>query len=94
MSNRRRLRRLLETTFRSAGRQYEEARQAYGAAKRTTRSHLPTDQSGRARIVCRRHAEKVAVNIDDAGRPPCYDPDHPDCRGCIEDIEEGYIETW
>jgi hypothetical protein len=32
------------------------------------------------------------VNAD--GEPACYDGDHPDCRGCAEDVREGYVETW
>jgi hypothetical protein len=34
------------------------------------------------------------VSLDEEGRPTCFDPEHPDCRGCVEDIEDGSIETW
>lgn len=52
------------------------------------------DEAGNAHIVCRRHAERRAVPIDEEGHPPCFDPDHQDCRGCVEDIRDGLIETW
>lgn len=94
MSNRRRLERLVRKKLNSVGRQVEEAKRAYTDAKTATLSGLPTDEDGRARIVCRRHAERRAVSLDDEGRPECYDPEHPDCRGCVEDIREGQIETW
>lgn len=94
VSNRRRLKRLLRTKLRSAGKQYEEARRAYSDARAATEVNLPTDEDGRARIVCRRYAEKRAVSLDDERRPTCYDPDHRDCQGCVEDIHDGRIETW
>ena len=94
MSNRRRLERLLRTKLNAAGQQFEEAKRAYADAKAATTADLPTDDDGRARIVCRRHAEKRAVSIDAEGRPACYDAEHPDCRGCVEDVREGRIETW
>ncbi|MEF8778693.1 MAG: hypothetical protein V5A36_07265 [Natronomonas sp.] len=94
MSNRRRLERLLRTKLNSVGRQFEEAKRAYTDAKTAALADLPTDGDGQAKIVCRRHAEKRAVSIDADGRPDCYDPDHPDCRGCVEDIDNGRIETW
>ena len=94
VSNRRRLKRLLRTKLHSVGRQYEEAKRAYTDAKAATLTDLPTDGDGRARIVCRRYAEKRAVSLDEDARPSCYDPDHPDCRGCVEDIREARIETW
>lgn len=88
-----RLTRFLRTTLRGAGRQVEEARAAYGQARESARADLPTDDEGRARIVCRRYAEERAVGIVD-GRPSCYEADHPDCEGCVEDIAAGRIETW
>jgi hypothetical protein len=94
VSNRRRLERLLRTKLNSVGRQFEEAKRAYTDAKTATLADLPTDEEGRAKIVCRRHAEKRAVSIDADGRPECYDSDHPDCQGCVEDIRNGRIETW
>lgn len=84
----------LRQFLRSAGRQVEEARRAYRDAKASTGRDLPRDDDGRARIVCRRHAEKRAVALDEAGRPDCFDPDHPDCRGCAEDVRGGRVETW
>jgi len=94
VSNRRRLRRLLRTKLHSAGKQFEAARRAYSDAKSAALADLPTDEEGRARIVCRRHAEKRAVSLDEEARPACYDPEHRDCRGCVEDIREDRIETW
>jgi hypothetical protein len=94
VSNRRRLERLLRTKLHAAGRQYEEAKRAYSDAKTATRADLPTDEAGHAKIVCRRYAEKRAVSLDEAARPECYDPEHRDCRGCVEDIRDGRIETW
>ncbi len=84
-------------TLRDAGRQYAEARRAYEAGRTESAAaafDLPADDEGRARIVCRRHAERRSVGVDDEGRPACFDPDHPDCRGCAEDVREGVVETW
>lgn len=94
MSNRRRLERLLRAKLHSVGKQYEEAKRAYTDAKTAAITDLPTDEKGRARIVCRRYAEKRAVSLDEDSRPACYDPDHLDCRGCVEDIRDARIETW
>ncbi len=94
MSNRRRLERLLRTRLNAVGRQFEEAKRAYTDAKAATLADIPTDNDGRAKIVCRRYAEKRAISIDTDGYPECYDPDHPDCRGCAEDIQDGHVETW
>ena len=94
MGNRRRLKWLLRSKMRSAGRQFEEARRAYREARAETRADLPRDDRGRVRIVCRRYAERRAVDLDGDGRPDCFDPDSVDCRGCVEDIREGVIETW
>jgi hypothetical protein len=89
-----RLSRFLRTKLRGAGRQYGEARQAYRAARDRRRLNLPTDERGRARIVCRRHAERRAVRLDGDDRPHCFEAGHPDCEGCVEDIRERRIETW
>ncbi|MFB6130713.1 MAG: hypothetical protein ABEJ28_07840 [Salinigranum sp.] len=94
--------RYLRSALRSAGRQYEAARRAYregradpdDAAPDGADPGLPRDDDGRVRIVCRLHAEKRAVDLDDDGRPGCFDPDFPDCRGCAEDVREGVVETW
>jgi len=89
-----RLSRFLRTKANAAGRQYERARRAYGSARVSALADLPTDEEGQARIVCRRYAERRAVPLDDEARPACFDPDHPDCRGCLEDVRDGRIETW
>lgn len=94
MSNRRRLERLLRTKLNAAGRRYEETKRAYADAKAAALAELPVDDAGKAKIVCRRHAERRAVRLDEDARPACYDPDHPDCRGCAEDVRAGRIETW
>ncbi|WP_458185889.1 DUF7091 family protein [Haladaptatus sp. NG-WS-4] len=78
----------------SADRQVKEAREAYRNAHDTTLADLPQDEQGRAKIVCRRYAERRAVALDEMSRPACFDPDHPDCEGCVEDIHERTIETW
>ena len=103
MSDRRRLEQFLRSRFREAGEQYErargstndqlaEAREAYEAAKNA--HGLPVDEAGRAKIVCRRYAERRAAKLDDQYRPACYEKGHPDCEGCVEDVHEGRIETW
>jgi len=87
-----RLARFLQTKLKDAGRQYEQVRREFQLGKYET--DLPTDDQGRVRIVCRRHAEKRAVGLDGDGRPTCYDADHPDCESCVDDIDEDRIETW
>lgn len=88
-----RLSRFLKTKLQDAGKQYEEARAAFRAAKVSAETDLPTED-GKVRIVCRRHAEKRAVRLDGDGRPSCFEANHPDCEGCVEDIRAGCIETW
>lgn len=78
----------------SADRQMEEAREAYRNGHDASFADLPKDEQGRAKIVCRRYAERRAVVLDGEGRPACFDPDHPACEGCVEDIHERTIETW
>jgi hypothetical protein len=103
MSDRRRLERFLRTKLREAGEQYEElrnstdsqlgeAREAYQSARNAR--GLPTDERDRAKIVCRRYAERRAALLDEEYRPACYEAGHPDCEGCVEDVREGRIETW
>ena len=89
-----RLTRFLRTKLRNAGRQYDAARRAYGSARESALADLPTDDAGRARIVCRRHAERRAVRLDGEARPACFEAGHTDCEGCVEDIRDGCIETW
>jgi len=94
MSDDGRLARFLRSKLRAAGRQVESARHSYAEAREGARADLPTGEDGGARIVCRRHAERRAVAVDERGRPACFDADHPDCRGCVEDIRAGRVETW
>lgn len=89
-----RLERFIRTKLRSAGKGFEEARDAYREGKAPADFDLPADEHGRAKIVCRRHADQRAVLIDGEGQPACFDADHPDCRGCAEDVREGVVETW
>ncbi|QCC58416.1 hypothetical protein NP511_07850 [Natrinema thermotolerans] len=103
MADRRRLERFLRTTLQGAGEQFEElrrstddqleeAREAYEVARNAR--ELPTDEAGRAKIVCRRYAQQRAAKLDEEYRPACYEADHPDCEGCAEDVRRGRIETW
>lgn len=103
MSNRRRLERFLRSKLQAAGRQYEslrrstdgqlaEARESYQSARNAR--GIPEDDEGRAKIVCRRHAERRAALLDEEFRPACYEAGHPDCEGCAEDVRAGRIETW
>ncbi|TQQ82968.1 hypothetical protein EGH24_05905 [Halonotius terrestris] len=93
-----RLERFLRDRLRDVGRGYERTRTAFSEGKAETgddaSASLPTDDAGRAKLVCRRHAEKRAVKLDDEDRPACFDADHTDCVGCVEDIHAGRIETW
>lgn len=89
-----RLSRFLRTTMQKAGKQYAEARRAYKSARESALADLPTDDDGRARVVCRRHADQRAVHLDANARPDCFEAGHPDCEGCAEDIRDGRVETW
>ena len=89
-----RIERIVRQKLESAGRQLGEAKQAYRRAKRAARADLPVREDGKARIVCRRYAEKRAVPVDDEGCPACFDAASQDCQGCVEDIRAGEIETW
>ena len=89
-----RLESFLRSKIRSVGRQYADAKRAYANARRSALANLPQDDDGRARIVCRRYAERRAVELDAEARPACFDPDHPDCEGCVRDVRDGRIETW
>ncbi|MFB6151715.1 MAG: hypothetical protein ABEJ40_07920 [Haloarculaceae archaeon] len=89
-----RIERILRQKLRSAGRQVGEAKRAYRHARRAAAADLPFDESGEARIVCRRYAERRAVELDAESKPACFDPQSVDCRGCVEDIENGDVETW
>jgi hypothetical protein len=86
--------RVLRQKLREAGRQIGEAKRAYRRARLAARADLPHDREGRARIVCRRHAERRAVEVDPEGKPACFDAQSQDCQGCAEDIRAGDIETW
>lgn len=89
-----RVARFLRATLRNAGEEYERARRAYRSAREGALADLPTDDEGRARIVCRRHADRRKVHLDSDARPDCFEADHPDCEGCVEDIRAGRVETW
>ncbi|MFC7129971.1 DUF7091 family protein [Haloferax chudinovii] len=90
-----RLESIIRSAARNAGKRYEEVKRAYRDGRDSSPAHsLPRDAEGRAKLVCRRHAERRAVAVDEQGRPACFDPDHPDCQGCVEDIREGIVETW
>ncbi|GAA0312019.1 DUF7091 family protein [Halarchaeum salinum] len=80
----------IDRLARTAGRRYAETVTAY----RDGRRDPSRDDAGRVRIVCRRHAEKRAAALDEAGKPACFDADHPACEGCLEDLRDGQIETW
>lgn len=88
-----RVSRFLKDKLQDAGRQYEQARRAFSEARIAARADLPTED-GKVRIVCRRYAEKRAVELDEEARPDCFENGHPDCEGCAEDIQDGCIETW
>jgi len=89
-----RLTRFLRTKINDVGRQFEEAKREYAEARTQALADLPTDDDDRARIVCRRYAEKRAVQLDTEARPRCYESGHTDCEGCVEDIQDGTIQTW
>jgi hypothetical protein len=82
----------IRRAIRSAGRQYEQSREQFTTGRTVNR--LPADEHGRAKIVCRRHADRRAVMLSGEGVPPCFDAENRDCQGCLEDIREGVIETW
>ncbi|KYH25217.1 hypothetical protein HAPAU_28010 [Halalkalicoccus paucihalophilus] len=86
--DRRAMNRFVRTTLRKAGRHYEKARHDYEGARNSVL------ENERAHIVCRRYAEKRAVELDSDGRPECYEAGHPDCEGCVEDLHNETIETW
>ena len=94
MSDGGRLNRFLRTKLRGAGREFADAKRQFDDARAAARADLPLDDEGRARLVCRRHADRRAISLDDDLRPSCFDPDHPDCRGCLEDVRAGRVETW
>lgn len=83
-----RLQRVMRLAARRAGAGYEEARRAYHEGR------TGSTAGENARIVCRRYAERRRVTLDDHDRPDCFDTDHPACRGCVEDIRNGCVETW
>lgn len=98
-----RFERVIRQQLRKAGRQFEEAKRAYAEGRSDADDDsnpgaelydLPTDDDGRARIVCRRHAERRSVTVDAEGRPACFESGHADCEGCAEDIRDGCVETW
>ena len=89
--------RFVRDQFRAAGRQYARAKRAYDDGRDASQSDLPDlprDGEGRVRLVCRRHAERRAVGLDESGLPACFEAGHPDCEGCVEDVRSGVVETW
>lgn len=94
MSDPDRLTRFLRTKANDAGRQYEEARRAFTRARKDATGGGDAGTPTTARIVCRRYAERREVTLDTEGRPDCFDAGHPDCDGCVEDIQAGQIERW
>ena len=76
---------------RSTGRQLAEARHQFTAGRLW--GSLPRDDAGRAKIVCRRYAERRAVHIED-GKPECFEAGNQDCESCAEDVRDGHVETW
>jgi hypothetical protein len=91
-----RLEQFFRSKLRAAGRQYARTKKAYEEGQTDVDGgfDLPRDDDGRARLVCRRYAERRSVAVDDDGHPSCFDADHPDCVGCVEDIRSGVVETW
>ncbi len=92
---------LLQKAVRQAGRKAGEIRIAYIQGRETARDRsgadrfdLPVTEKGDAKIVCRRHAEQRAVPVDQHGSPSCFEREHVDCEGCVEDICDGHVETW
>lgn len=77
---------------RRAGRTVEAASEEFSVGK--LQSSLPQDEEGRAKIVCRRHTERRAVDIEGNGEPACFEAENADCESCAEDIREGHVETW
>lgn len=86
--------RVIRQYARRAGERVGELEAAYRAGQTGVARGLPTDEEGRARLVCRRHAERRAVAVDEVGRPACFEAEHPDCEGCAEDVRSGDVETW
>jgi hypothetical protein len=82
---------LLRSAARRAGRTVGAAKRQYDGAK--IEGSVPADENGRARIVCRRAAERRAVALED-GVPTCYEASNPDCESCVADLADGSIETW
>lgn len=82
---------LLRSAARRAGRTVGAAKRQFDGAK--IEGSVPVDGEGRARLVCRREAEKRHVPLSE-GVPACYEADHPDCESCLADLEDGTIETW
>lgn len=94
MTDEDRLGRFLRTKLQNAGKQYETIRKEFATGRAEEIAELSQDESGRVKIVCRRYAEKRSVRLDGDGRPTCFESGHTDCEGCVEDIDDGCIETW
>ncbi|MFB6095200.1 MAG: hypothetical protein ABEJ71_01955 [Halodesulfurarchaeum sp.] len=81
----------LKRAARKAGRGVERLRSEFAEGR--VSGSLPRDEEGRARLVCRRYAERRAVHLEN-GRPECFEAGHPDCESCAQDTREGVVETW
>ncbi|MFW6436005.1 MAG: DUF7091 family protein [Halococcoides sp.] len=77
---------------RSAGRRLERTRRAFEEGQERSRHDRPDAE--RIGLVCRRHAERRVVDLDAAGRPACFEVGHPDCEGCLADLDAGRLERW
>lgn len=87
---------LVRRAARVAGRTVGETLDSYRAGRGSGQvpDGLPSDEEGRVRLVCRRYAERRTVELDDYGRPACFESGHVDCEGCLEDLRDGRVETW
>ncbi|MFB6163205.1 MAG: hypothetical protein ABEJ86_07205 [Halococcoides sp.] len=77
---------------RRAGRRLERTRKAFREGRERSRQDRP--DADRIGLGCRRHADRRVVDLDGAGRPACFEAGHPDCEGCLDDIEAGRLDTW
>ena len=82
---------LVRNAARQAGRTIGAVSRQFAGGK--AEGALPQDDSGRVKIVCRRYVEKRAVTIE-GGAPECYEPNNSDCESCLEDVQDGTVETW
>ncbi len=85
-----RLESIIRSAARNAGKRYEEAKRAYRDGRDSSPAHsLPRDGEGRAKIVCRRHAERRAVAVDGRVVPPVSTPTTPTARAASRTSARG-----